>query len=95
MTSWVLTPLPWAVASDARTKPYGAMRQRAVSSVEIRTSSRARSALWLKGRGRPVGANRPREALDAGSGRGARDSTSGQLDSDPSDRLMSARTHSG
>ncbi|MEO6143712.1 MAG: YihY/virulence factor BrkB family protein [Dermatophilaceae bacterium] len=64
-------------------------------SVQERMSSRARLAVWLKGeaaRRRPPAHERP---LTPVRGTGGGEATSGQLDSDPSDRLMSARTHSG
>ena len=63
--------------------------------VELRMSSRARLAVWLKGeavRRRQPAHERPLTPVRDMAGQGA---TSGQLDSDPSDRLMSARTHSG
>jgi len=63
--------------------------------VDERLSSRARLAVWVKGeaarRREPVH-ERPLTPVPDTGGRG---STRGQLDSDPLDRLMSARTHSG
>ena len=64
-------------------------------SVQERMSSRARLALWLRGeaaRRHPPAHERPLTPVRDPVGR---DALSSQLDSDPSDRLMSARTHSG
>lgn len=63
-------------------------------SVEERISSRARLAVWLKdeaARRRQPAHDRP---LTPHRGSGEPEATGSQLDSDPSDRLMSARTHS-
>ena len=64
-------------------------------SVEERMSSRARLVVWVKGeaaRRRQPAHERPLTPVRETDGRAA---TGSQLDSDPSDRLMSARTHSG